>query len=365
MGKLILVVVSILVGLGISEAALRLFASDLAGEPTTGNQYLFYQFDPVLGWSNKPGTKGVFERREFSYNVDINSEGLRGREVERRKPPGVKRVAVLGDSFTWGIGASDDELYVNLLGKALANTEVLNFGVSGYGPVHYHLLTEKVLAFEPDAVVIGFCLGNDFVDSVLWRRYRYYKPYATLDTAGKLQIAGYPIPNVKRFPSQYQSGLLQVLHENSYLFRLVDRHALGLVGRLENFGQKGLKLGDAQKEFYETPDNPEVQKAVSINAALMREIASVYEKRGVPVIVLAIPTKCEFGECFPDLNGDNLSTLGFLRKSLAGLSNVTLVDPSSSLKLGDYWEHDGHWRPVGNRKVADELIPVLNGILPN
>jgi hypothetical protein len=363
MEKVILVVVSILVGLGISEAALRLVASDLAGEPTTGNQYLFYQFDPVLGWANKPGTKGVFKRKEFSYDVSINSDGLRGPERSRTKPDGVKRIAVLGDSFTWGIGASDDDLYVNLLEKKVPGSEVLNFGVSGYGPVHFHLLTEKVLAFSPDAVVLSFCLGNDFIDSVMWQRYRYYKPYAELDKDGKLKISGYPLPNVKRFPSQYEKGVLHTLYNWSYIYRLLDRHILGLVGKLENFGQKGLKLGSAQKEFYATPNDPEVQKAVAINAALMREIAGAYQARGIPVIVLAIPTKCELGKCFPDLTEKNYATLELLKQSLQGIENVTLVDPSSELGIDDYWDHDGHWRPAGNKKVADKLAPAVQKVL--
>jgi hypothetical protein len=49
------------------------------------------------------------------------------------------------------------------------NAQVLNFGVPGYGPIQDHLLTEKVLSFEPNAVVIAFGLGNDFVDNVITR----------------------------------------------------------------------------------------------------------------------------------------------------------------------------------------------------
>ncbi len=363
-GKIALVVVSTLIGLAIAETALRLFGRDLAGEPITSNQYLFYRYDPVLGWSNRPGATGVFKRREFSYDVKINRFGLRGRETTREKPAHVKRIAVLGDSFTWGIGANDNQLYTAQLEQALPGTEVLNFGISGYGPVQYHLLTEKVLSFAPDVVVIGFCLGNDFIDNVLWQRYRYYKPYATLDERGGLGIEGYPIPNVKRFPSRYDGGVLQTLHQNSYVFRLLDRHTLGLIGRLENFGQKGLSLSGRQREFYATPDDPEVQKAVAINAALMKAMADAYGARGIRVVVLAIPTGCEFGVCFPELKSDPMVTLKLLRQSLKGLSNVTLVDPTKQLSLAiDYWKYDGHWRPIGHRKVAQRLLPAIRAAL--
>ena len=361
--NVITIFVSALIGLAVGEVGLRFFARDLAGEPITGNQYLFYQYDPVLGWSNRPGAKGIFARKEFSYEVSINSFGLRGRETTGKKPAGVRRIAVLGDSFTWGVGATDDELYTAQLEQALPGTEVLNFGVSGYGPVQYHLLTEKVLSFEPDVVVIGFCLGNEFIDNVLWQRYGYYKPYATLDAKGALAVEGYPIPNVKRFPSQYDAGVFRALHDNSYVFRLLDRHTLGLVGRLENFGQKGLALDGNQRDFYATPDNPEVQKAVAINAALMRAMADAYRARGISMVVLAIPTRCELGTCFPDLKADSYVTLKLLKQSLEGTDNATLVDPTMDIGLSDYWQYDGHWRPIGHKKIADKLRPVVNTLI--
>ncbi|MDX2290527.1 MAG: SGNH/GDSL hydrolase family protein [Hyphomicrobiaceae bacterium] len=360
--NLLLALVSSLFTLLMLEVGLRVVAPDLAGEPVTSNQYLFYEYDPKLGWANKPGVKGTFARQEFSYDLAINAHGLRGREVSLDKPAGMRRVAVLGDSFTWGIGASDAELYTTLLEKDLGQAEVLNFGISGYGPVQYHLLTDKVLRFQPDAVVVAFCLGNDFIDSVLWERYRYYKPFARLDEAGKLVIDGYPIPNVKRFPSSYDGGLLGALHQASYLFRFVDRHALGLVGRLENFGQKGLKLSGRQYEFYATPDDPEVKAALAVNRALFAAMADAYRAKGIRLIVMAVPTGCEFGVCFPDLTTDTMVTLRLLKASLAGL-DLTLVDPTPVLTKADYWEHDGHWRPVGHRKVSDQLLPVVKAAL--
>ena len=77
----------------------------------------------MLGWSNIPDARGVFSRAEFSYELNINSLGLRGAEITPDKPAGIRRVAVLGDSFVWGIGAADDELFTTLLaGVAARNT---------------------------------------------------------------------------------------------------------------------------------------------------------------------------------------------------------------------------------------------------
>lgn len=358
----ILIAMPALVTLGAVELLLRRFAPDLAGEPITSNQYNFYRYDPVLGWSNQPGSKGVFTRPEFSYDLNINALGLRGPEITREKPAGVRRIAVLGDSFVWGIGASDEELFTTQLEQKVPRTQVLNFGVAGYGTVQYNLLTEKVLGLDPDIVVVGFCLGSDFTDSVFWRRYNYYKPYAFIDEAGKLRIEGYPIPNVKRFPSRYDSGPVAWLHDRSYLFRLANKHALGLVGRLEFFGQKGPKdFDENQADVYLNPQKASVKEVVRINARLLEGLVSTYAAKGIPVIVLAVPTACEFGNCFGV--GRRTDAAQQALKQAVGTLPVALIDPTDDFTLADFWQRDGHWRRSGHEKITAALAPAVEAAL--
>jgi hypothetical protein len=351
-----------IVTLAAVEWALRRFAPDLAGEPVTSNQYNFYRYDPVLGWSNQPGSKGVFTRSEFSYDLNINALGLRGPEITEKKPAGTRRIAVLGDSFVWGIGASDEELFTTQLEKKVPRSQVLNFGVAGYGTVQYHLLTEKVMALDPDIVVVGFCLGSDFTDSVFWRRYNYYKPYARLDGAGKLVVEGYPIPNVKRFPSRYDSGPIGWLHDRSYLFRLVNKHALGLVGRLEYIGQKGPRdFDENQADVYLSPDKASVKEVIRINAKLLEALVGAYAAKGIPVIVLAVPTACEFGNCF-GLNRRTDAAQKTLKEAVGTLP-VALIDPTDEFTLADFWKRDGHWRLSGHNKITAALLPAVQAAL--
>ena len=350
------------VTIGAAEFALRRFAPDLAGEPITSNQYNFYRYDALLGWSNAPGARGVFTRPEFSYDLNINSLGLRGAEITREKPAGVRRIAVLGDSFVWGIGASDEELFTTQLEKKIPNSQVLNFGVAGYGTVQYHLLTEQVLSLNPDAVVVGFCLGSDFTDSVFWRRYNYYKPYAKIDVNDELVIDGYPLPNVKRFPSRYDSGFLGWLHDRSYLFRLVNKHALGLVGRLEYFGQKGpADFEENQGDIYLNPDKPSVKEVIRINARLLEKLVAAYSARGIPVIVLAVPTACEFGNCFGV--GKRTDAANKALKQAVGTLPVAYIDPTDNFTLADFWSRDGHWRLSGHNKIVSALEPEVAAAL--
>ena len=357
LANLVLVFLSTAFTLGIAEIGLRLFAPNLASEPVTSNQYNFYLYDPTLGWSNIPGARGIFSRAEFSYDLNINSLGLRGPEITPAKPAGVRRIAVLGDSFVWGIGAADAELFTTLLAEALPATEVLNFGVAGYSPIQYHLLTEKVLALEPDVVVISFCLGNDFADAVYWNRYDYYKPYARLDETGELLIDGYPLPNIKRFPSRYDSGMFAWLHERSYLVRLVDGFVRGLGGGLDRYGQQGPADFD-ESDIYLQPDKPSTEQVMRINGKLLEAMSKAYQLRGIPVIVLAVPTKCELGLCYT-LESRSDAARGLLRRAVAGLP-VTLLDPVDQFDGTDFWSKDAHWNAAGHRKIAQVLLPAVN-----
>lgn len=359
-GNLILVFLSTVITLLVAESGLRLLAPNLASEPVTSNQYNFYRYDPVLGWSNIPDARGIFSRAEFSYELNINSLGLRGAGITVEKPAGTRRIAVLGDSFVWGIGAAEPELFTTLLADSLPATQVLNFGVAGYSPIQYHLLTSQVLALDPDLVIISFCLGNDFADAVYWNRYDYYKPYARLDQSGQLVIDGYPIPDIKRFPGRHDSGAFAWMHEHSYLVRLVDRFTRGLGGGLDRFGQKGPEDFE-EADIYLQPDKPSTNRVVEINAKLLERISAAYQARGIPVIVLAAPTKCELGRCYTmDKRSDAARKL--LKRAVTGLP-VALVDPGDNFDSTDFWSKDAHWNASGHRKIAQALLPAVSDAL--
>lgn len=345
------------------EFALRWFVPGIAPDPVTGDQYEFYRFDPALGWSNEPNARGTFRRPEFSYALRINSQGLRGPEIDVRKPAGVRRIAVLGDSFTWGIGATEAEVFPTLIEQAIPGSQVLNFGVAGYGPIQYDLQTRRVLEFSPDVVVIAFCLGNDFADNVFWRRYSYYKPFARLDEGGNLVIEGYPLPNIRRYRLEFAGAFARWLDRHSYLARLFDDAVLNGLGRPDRSDgslQKGPDFDYNQADIYVRPEAPVVDQVLAVNRKLFEQMTAAYAAQGIPVVVVAVPTQCEFGGCFPDSKNDAARLA--LARSLDKLP-LTLIDPTSRFSPADFWERDGHWRPSGHRKIADAAVPTIRRLL--
>lgn len=95
-----------------------------------------------------------------------NGLGLRGPEPTRPKPPGLRRVLVLGDSFTFGLGVDDDaDLFPARLERALGDVgppvEVVNGGIPGSLTGDWLALWRRVGAeLEPDAVLAVFFLRD-------------------------------------------------------------------------------------------------------------------------------------------------------------------------------------------------------------
>jgi hypothetical protein len=363
-GKIILFAVTVLTTLAVAEIGLRIFGKDLVGEPITGNEYLFSRFDPELGWSNASNVRGTLVRSEFSHQLRLNNYGMRGRDVSLTKPPGLSRIAVLGDSFAWGWGVEEAELFTTIIERKIPNTEVLNFAVPGYGPVQYYLETDRVLSFNPDVVVIVFCLGNDFSDNVYWEGYGHYRPFARLGEKGEVVIDGYPIPNVKVFSNQFfTQSLLRRVHDSLYLLRFLGKPLRQLTKFTSELGmpkQKGPPLTVSESDFFYRPDAPEAQWVIRVNTGLFEKMVSGYQTREVPILVVAAPSKCELGDCFPDRPSD--ATRKALALSLSGLP-ISVIDPTPAFNLDDFWSKDPHWRASGHRKIADALIPDLDRIL--
>ena len=91
--------------------------------------------------------------------VRVNNVGFRDRDVPPRSS--AYRIAVVGDSFTWGQGIEQKERYSDLLEQALGpGYEVFNFGKPGNNmPEHLDVLTQA-LAIHPDFVLLQLYIND-------------------------------------------------------------------------------------------------------------------------------------------------------------------------------------------------------------
>ena len=118
-----------------------------------------YQADLIGGWRMVPEIHG--ERLAggddtHPFIVTTNADGLRNGPA-RAKPPGLKRVALMGDStmFGWGVddgGTVADGVKAGLEGQPI---EVINAGQPGYSTTQITLFFESVVRYyEPDLTVV-------------------------------------------------------------------------------------------------------------------------------------------------------------------------------------------------------------------
>jgi len=162
------------------------------GHEKTGHRYIY---DKTYGWRNIPNWRGT----TFGQPLTINSKGLRDSEHSYAKPAGSQRILILGDSYTWGYGVGDDEVYTEVLERKLrtqGSWQVLNAGVSGWGTDQQYLyLREEGFRYNPDIVIVSFFFGNDFREISASQQYQLDKP-VFLNTS--LTLANVPVPKPRK-----------------------------------------------------------------------------------------------------------------------------------------------------------------------
>ncbi len=141
----------------------------------------------------EPGASGRFT----GVPVRANRFGYRGPDWDVAKPRGAFRVAVLGDSETFGYGVLEEETYPARIERALRERrperrwEVLNFAMSGFNTAQAaEVCTLDVLPFAPDLVVLGF-FPND-VDPPI-RAEHFGVRAAAADEGARAVPAGEPV----------------------------------------------------------------------------------------------------------------------------------------------------------------------------
>jgi hypothetical protein len=99
-----------------------------------------------------------------------NTAGYRDLDRAVPKPPGVRRVLALGDSFTWGASIEFEDGWTQRLERALTRRrrepwEVVNVALPGMNTVDQRAqLDTEGFAYQPDVVLLAFVL-NDSEDA--------------------------------------------------------------------------------------------------------------------------------------------------------------------------------------------------------
>ncbi len=115
-------------------------------------------------------SRETFEGRTQGWTATTDSNGLRNNSPAIR--PTARKIIMLGDSTTFGVGLNDAETIPSCLTRILSDQsgeaiDCLNFGVSSYTTVQEvaYFKHKQAMQFHPEVVVVGFCV-NDYAEGI-------------------------------------------------------------------------------------------------------------------------------------------------------------------------------------------------------
>jgi methionine biosynthesis protein MetW len=325
-------------------AALRIYRLD----PRRPDERAFVQYDPTLGWMGRPHARGRFDGTEFRTTVALNSAGFRDRERAEAKRAGVFRVAVFGDSMTWGYGVDAGERFTDRLERD--RIEELNFGVSGYGTDQEWLLYQALGRRScPDLVLVAL-YGNDLSENQSAAA-PSPKPLFRL-AGGTLALTNVPVPRPVPAPAPPPPGAGERV--KSWLRRHVRLYAAQALARSELAGWR------ARPEAVAAP--PEA--GVEITAALLRAFGREVTRDGARFAVALLPDR-ETVLAVRDTPGPVAQALA--RADIARAIDLTAGFRASA--AGDrarlfHVDNGAHWTAAGHARAAELLAPFVRASLP-
>ena len=375
------------------------YLKERAARVRQSGRWLFFEFDPLLGWRKTPGGQGWHETTEYRVLERINSKGLRGPECPYEKPKGEFRILALGDSFCEGYSVAQRDHFTQRLQDKLNGRNdgrryrVLNGGTRGYSTDQELLFFEtEGYKYSPDLVILMF-YNNDVWYNSTRVAYHKRKPMFRLD-GDRLELVNVPLserplpqPILKPVSRQRQRlTIRQWLNRNSIIYSFVRRE-LRSISWLE---AAAIKIGLAHertKRYVPVPGpfrvwrkapSPQVKQAWKITEALLGRLNDEVRALGAQLIVFYIPnmatvqqdtkraTKRKYGLSDEDWD---LSKTGKDLQRVCEKQSIPFINPIDAFckeasrlqKKGErlYYAIDHHWNANGHGLAASLLFDYI------
>lgn len=348
-----------LLSFGALEAGLRLFYPQIIEIHPNG----LWQLSKTRGVQLTPGFDDIHMFTDFKVRITINEQGYRDR-VYGPKPPGVFRILTIGDSFTFGFGVEQHEVFSKVLETMLNQRkagafEVINGGAPGYSS-HQELIFLKEIGptLNPDLVIVGLFPYNDLADNQRPLD-RYEIAYGYLyDNEGynivrESEKTGLPIP-FKGYLWAH-SHAYRLLADRYRRLKVPDAAPEVDVGRTENTAT------DQHQPGYET--TPQTEFMIDEKTrAIFRDIADVTEELGGQAVMMLISdvNQADSPESVWKSQWDQL-------KHMAALNDMPVIDLAPVFlnvhqagDTPDFWYLiNNHWNASGHRLVAETVYEAL------
>jgi hypothetical protein len=322
--------------------------------------------DRLLRYKNRPAysyQSGLRSGAVLHYTN--NALGFRGPELSPTKPPGVYRVAIVGGSTVYG-ALNDDPDTIALKLQALLqadlgpNIEVINAGVPSYEALREALFTRSdVVALQPDVIV-----DLDGLNDVFFGTLEEWPSQVAADQIGIVGDGHYPEAAAMVDRTMFPNGLLE--------------HQLWALGR-------DLRAHAYRLSRQPAPPAPRVvsDRIVALYAGSQGLLARYGREHGAAVITALQPliatghkalTPDEQGavrhEGYWTGGGGGWQQLapGMYRRMRAAAGPAVAAEGGTFMDLSGafdaeagstYGEDAVHYTPLGNQRLADALLPLV------
>lgn len=367
-----MLVVSLLLPLLLVEAVLRLVGPILPGNYNTGE---FIVPHPVYGRFHVPSFDGWVKTREYTSRVTINSLGLKGPERPYAKPPGVRRILYLGDSFTEAVQVPEQDGIVSRLERALNargsdRYEVLNAGVGGWGNGQELMyLREEGYRYQPDLVVMMLYLGNDVYDNsyaLQGSPKNPHEPYFVFLDNGAFE----PIEFRTRKPEDV-NPIVELLRDRSLLWNVFETGVLLKLDQGEDDDELRANRFNLNKMIVHAVKPSDKQTdAWRTTLTLLQRVRQFGEERGFQTAFVIAPASFQVYDAdWDDLLKENrlksadwsqdlpnqvlASNASMIGAPMLDLLPTLRAEAPNSPRL--YLPYDKHWTSAGHEIAAREV----------
>lgn len=307
---------------------------------------VFFHRDPYFQYVMAPNVDLLIQHPDFEYRVKtklkLDHTSFRGGTLG-----GPAWGVALGDSFTFGMGVNHEATWVAQLAN-IANREIINLGVPGWGPQQYSRALERYGASLRPKIFFYAVYRNDSQDALLFDRW-----------------LGNP---------RYLQAVESFLRRNSVAYNLCRLMWTDSGSTTQDIELRELEVSFSSQKL-KTSLTREASDFASSWSLIKREIEIAVghsQRAGATLVLLYFPSKEEaywelttqkmrelksFDDAI-DMFRMNVVEFGKTRQVLSlDLTPALRRKAAEGVKL--YFSHDSHWTEIGNRIVAEEVNQFL------
>lgn len=296
-----------------------------------------------------PGFKGRFNNNEISSEININSKGLRDKEIYYTNKNEEFRMLGLGDSFTFSYTSYKNNFLTILedsLNKKNKKISIIKAGVPGTGPdFYYNFYKKEGFKYNPDLILINLYIGNDITN------------------IGEISSFSSTKDNVINISFFYT--LKTWLRHNSRLYTFIVGRIKGIPSLKKKLNDKGISP-DVYEVYNKTPSENLILKWSKLSS-----IIDDFKNYNKKIIVNIIPSIFQIDKDQEKIflktrindNYDVNYPTERLEKMLL-MKNVDYINPLSSLQKANSrksltYRTDGHFNSYANFIIANEIKDFL------